>query len=211
VTSRDKHVLENANADEIYKVSEMDDQDSLELFCSFAFKQKQPIESYVSLTEKFLIYADGLPLALKVLGSLLYGKTKEVWESQLQKLKKLPDQDILKSLKLSYDGLDKEQKDIFLDIACFHIGKFGKNVEKMLDGCGYSAARIGMEVLKDRCLIFISDGDIWMHDLIKEMGQAIVLLEDDDPRKRSRLWKTNDIYDVLSKKKVCSLAPSNFN
>ncbi|WJX53530.1 hypothetical protein P8452_39513 [Trifolium repens] len=57
-----------------------------------------------------------------------------------------------------------------------------------------------MEVLKDRCLIFISDGRIWMHDLIKEMGQAIVLLED-DPRKRSRLWKTNDIYDVLSKKK----------
>jgi tRNA(Met) C34 N-acetyltransferase TmcA len=78
VTSRNLQVLKNANADEIYKVSEMDDQDSLELFCSFAFKQKQPIESYVSLTEKFLKYADGLPLALKVLGSLLYGKTKEV-------------------------------------------------------------------------------------------------------------------------------------
>jgi hypothetical protein len=114
-------------------------------------------------------------------------------------------------LKLSYDGLDKEQKDIFLDIACFHIGEFWKNVEQMLDGCGYSAARIGMEVLKDRCLIFISDhATVWMHDLIKEMGQDIVLLED-DPRKRSRLWKPNDIYDVLSKKKVCSLAPSNFN
>jgi hypothetical protein len=67
-----------------------------------------------------------------------------------------------------------------------------------------------MEVLKDRCLIFILDDCVWMHDLLKEMGQAIVLLED-DPRKRSRLWKTNDIYDVLSKKKVCSLAPSNFN
>jgi hypothetical protein len=165
----------------------------------------------VSLTEKFLKYADGLPLALKVLGSLLYGKTKEVWESQLQKLEKLPDQDILKSLKLSYDGLDKEQKDIFLDIACFHIGNLERVVEQMLDGCGYSAARIGMEVLKDRCLIFISEyNEVWMHDLIKQMGQTIVLLED-DPRKRSRLWKTNDIYDVLSKKKVCSLAPSNFN
>ncbi|KAK2438588.1 disease resistance protein RPV1 [Trifolium repens] len=200
VTSRDRHVLENAHADEIYQVREMGYQASQQLFCSFAFKQKQPIESYVSLTEKFLKYAGGLPLALKVLGSLLYGKTKEVWESQLQKLEKLPDQDILKSLKLSYDGLDKEQKDIFLDIACFHIGEYAKVVEQMLDGCGYSAARIGMEVLKDRCLIFISVGCIWMHDLIQEMGQAIVLLED-DPRKRSRLWKTNDIYDVLSKKK----------
>ncbi|WJX47589.1 hypothetical protein P8452_34259 [Trifolium repens] len=58
-----------------------------------------------------------------------------------------------------------------------------------------------MEVLKDRCLIFISEYyEVGMHDLIKEMGQDIVLLED-DPRKRSRLWKPNDIYDVLSKKK----------
>ncbi|MCI11323.1 TMV resistance protein N, partial [Trifolium medium] len=120
VTSRDKQVLVNANADEIYEVRGMDHQDSLELFCLFAFKQNHPIESYVSLVEKFLDYAKGLPLALKVLGSLLYGKTKEVWDSQLQKLKKLPDLKIFRLLKLSYDGLDDEQKDIFLDIACFY-------------------------------------------------------------------------------------------
>jgi GTPase SAR1 family protein len=39
VTSRDKQVLQNANADEIYEVREMDFQDSLQLFCLSAFKQ----------------------------------------------------------------------------------------------------------------------------------------------------------------------------
>ncbi|GAU19090.1 hypothetical protein TSUD_79120 [Trifolium subterraneum] len=175
VTSRDRQVLENANADEIYQVGEMDYQDSLQLFCLFAFKQNNPKESFLRLTEKVLNYAQGLPLALKVLGSLLYGKTKEVWESQLQKIKKLPDIKIFRLLKLSYDGLDDDQKDIFLDIACFHRGQFEKDVALTLDSCGFSAY-IGMDVLKDRL-------------------QCV-----DDPGKRSRLWKPSDIYDVLSKK-----------
>ncbi|XP_045824509.1 disease resistance protein RPV1-like isoform X4 [Trifolium pratense] len=202
VTSRDRQVLENANADEIYQVRGMDYQDSLQLFHSFAFKQNRPLEeTYVSLSKQVLDYAKGVPLALKVLGSLLYGRTKEAWESELQKLKKLPDHKIFSLLKLSYDGLDEEQKDIFLDIACFHRGHSEKHVALTLDSCGFSA-NIGMDVLKDRCLISISVGYVWMHDLIEEMGHEIVRLQCvDDPGKRSRLWKTNDIYDVLSKNK----------
>ncbi|KAK2438847.1 disease resistance protein RPV1 [Trifolium repens] len=201
VTSRNKQVLVNANAHEIYQVRGMDDEDSLKLFCSFAFKQNHPIESYVSLVEKVLDYAKGLPLALKVLGSLLYGKTKEVWESQLQKLKKFPDHNIFRLLKLSYDGLDDEQKDIFLDIACFYRGELEKEVAQILDYCSFSA-RVGMDVLKDRCLISISEGKIWMHDLIQEMGHETVRLECvNDPGKRSRVWKSDDIHDVLSKNK----------
>ncbi|CAJ2662044.1 unnamed protein product [Trifolium pratense] len=201
VTSRDKQVLENANADEIYQVRELDYQDSLQLFCLFAFKQNNPKESFVSLTEKVLDYAKGLPLALKVMGSLLYGKAKELWESQLQKLKKLPDLKIFRLLKLSYDPLDDDQKDIFLDIACFY--RESENVVALtLDSCGLSAY-IGMDVLEDRCLISISKGRVWMHYLIQEMGHGIVRLQCvDDPGKRSRLWKPNDIYDVLSRNKA---------
>jgi len=155
--------------------------------------QRKP---YVSLSEKVLDYANGVPLALVVLGSLLYGKTKEVWESQLQKLEKLPDDEIFSVLKLSYDGLGSEQKEIFLDIACFYRGYYENFAVQTLDCCGFSTL-IGMEVLKDRCLISISNGRIWMHDLIQEMGHEIVRLE----------WKPNDTYDVLSKNKVCSLVP----
>ncbi|XP_045832908.1 disease resistance protein RPV1-like isoform X2 [Trifolium pratense] len=201
VTSRDRQVLENANAHEIYQVREMDDQDSLQLFCLCAFKQKQPIESFASLTEKVLAYAQGLPLALKVLGSLLYGKSEKVWESELQKLKKLPDLNIFRLLKLSYDGLDDEQKNIFLDIACFYTGEPEKAVALALDSSGFSASK-GIDDLSDRILISISNGRVWMHDLIQEMGHEIVRLQcANDPGKRSRLWKTNDVYDVLSKNK----------
>jgi hypothetical protein len=132
-------------------------------------------------------------------------KTKKAWESQLQKLDKLPENDIFKVLKLSYEGLDEEQKDIFLDIACFYRGHLENVVAQTLDSCGFSA-HIGMDVLKDRCLISISEGRIVMHDLIQEMGHEIVRKQCvNDPGKRSRLWKPEEIYQVLKKNKVCSL------
>nr|WIL60002.1 nodulation protein [Melilotus officinalis] len=201
VTSRDKQVLKNANADEIYQVKEMDSQDSLQLFCLCAFKQNHPIEPYVSLSKKVLDYAKGVPIALKVLGLFLQGRTKEVWESELQKLEKLPERKIFDVLKSSYDGLDDEQKDIFLDIACFYRGEVDKVVAQKLDFCGFSAL-IGMDVLKDRCLISISEHMVEMHDLIQEMGHEIVRQQwPNDLGKRSRLWKPDDIYDVLKKNK----------
>ncbi|KAI5384429.1 hypothetical protein KIW84_071444 [Lathyrus oleraceus] len=201
VTSRDKQVLKNSNVDEMYQVREMDFQDSLKLFCLNAFKQKEPIETYVSLTKEVLNYAKGVPLALKVLGLFLQGRTKEVWESELQKLKKIPNPKIFSMLKLSFDGLDDEQKDIFLDIACLCIGRFEKRIIHTLDCYGYST-RIGMDVLQDMCLIFIFEGRVWMHDLIQKMGHEIVRQQCvNNPEKRSRLWKSDDVYDVLKKDK----------
>jgi hypothetical protein len=208
VTSRDNQVLQNANADEIYQVREMDFQDSLQLFCLNAFKQNYPMETYMSLLEKVLNYAKGVPLTLKVLGKFLQGRTKIIWESALQNLEKFPHSETFKVLKLSYDGLEDEQKDIFLDIACFYRGHLENVVAQTLDCCGFSA-HIGMEVLKDRCLISISEGRIVMHDLIYEMGQGIVRQECvNDPGKRSRLWKHEEIHDILKKNKVC-FYPSN--
>ena len=73
-------------------------------------------------------YCQGHPLALKVLGSILWCKTIHEWDSQLHKLEKEPEMKILSVLKTSYDGLDRSfnifvflliKKKIFLDIACF--------------------------------------------------------------------------------------------
>ncbi|TKY68181.1 TMV resistance protein N [Spatholobus suberectus] len=204
VTSRDKQVLKNAKADEIYEVEVMNFEDSLKLFSLSAFKENRPIETYMDLSVKVLNYARGIPLALNALGSLLYGRTREAWESELKKLEMLekrPDPKIFNVLKLSYDGLDEEQKDIFLDIACFHRGQEEIVVAQTLDSCGFSA-NIGMDVLKDRCLISVLEGRIVMHDLIQEMGQEIVRQQCvNNPGKRSRLWNVEDIYTVLKKNK----------
>jgi len=89
MTSRDRQVLRNAGADDIYDVKELNFYDSLKLFSLHAFKQKSSDEiAYMDLSVKVLRYAKGIPLALQILGSLLYGRTREAWESQLQKLEK---------------------------------------------------------------------------------------------------------------------------
>jgi hypothetical protein len=182
VNNRDKQVLKikNANADEIYQVKEMDYQDSLQLFCLFAFKGEHPIEPYASLSEKVLDYAKGVPIALKVLGKFLQGRKKEAWESQLQKLEKFPDPKVFTLLKLSYDGLDDDQKDIFLDIACFYKGRGGS----LWRPPGATAPP-----------------SFYINFILYMLYQLIRC------RCSGRLWNPYDIYDVLSKNKVCSLVP----
>ncbi|XP_058732485.1 disease resistance protein RPV1-like [Vicia villosa] len=201
VTSRDMQVLKNVDADEIYEVDEMSFQESLQLFSFHAFKQNYPIGAYMGLSEKVLNYAKGIPLALKVLGLSLQNRTEEEWESALGKLKKQPEGEIFGALKLSYDRLDDEEKDIFLEIACFYRGHDMNTVKQILDSCGFSAT-IGMRVLIDRGLISILKGEIVLHDLIHEMGLEIVRQQCvNDPGKRSRLWKHEDVYHVLRKNK----------
>ena len=45
--------------------------------------------------------------------------TKEEWKNHLDKQKRTPNMNIQEVLKVSYDGLDDREKNIFLDIACF--------------------------------------------------------------------------------------------
>jgi hypothetical protein len=66
----------------------------------------------IELTERAIIrYAWGLPLALIVMGSDLFGKKLLEWDSALDRYKKLRSKNIHKILKVSYDGLmDTEKK-----------------------------------------------------------------------------------------------------
>ncbi|KAK7370050.1 hypothetical protein VNO80_12104 [Phaseolus coccineus] len=202
MTSRDRQVLKNAGADDIYEVKELKFYESLRLFSLHAFKQKYSEENaYMDLSLKVLRYAKGIPLALQILGSLLYGRTREAWESQLQKLEKGQDLDIFNVLKLSYDGLEEEEKNIFLDIACFYRGHEEIVVAETLADCGFSS-KIGIDILKDRGLISVFDGRIMIHDLIQEMGQEIVRKEcPQHPGKRSRLFNAEEICEVLRQNK----------
>ncbi|KAI9088067.1 hypothetical protein K1719_030044 [Acacia pycnantha] len=156
---------------------------------------------WIVLSRKVSSYAKGIPLALKVLGSFLYGKSREEWESQLEKLKKMPYAKIQDVMRLSYDDLDREEKNIFLYIACFLKGYESQQIIVLLNSCGFSTI-IGLRVLRDKSLItevsYSRKSVILMHDLIQEMGREIVCEESiDNPGKRSRLWDANDISQVL--------------
>ena len=107
ITTRDKHVLTTLEIDSlIYKVDEMDRYEACEIFSLYAFQTNEPKESYLQLTQQFINYANGLPLALKIIGSDLRSKSICEWESALEKFKKIPNKEILKILKINYEGLD---------------------------------------------------------------------------------------------------------
>ncbi|XVF81800.1 hypothetical protein PTKIN_Ptkin15bG0185700 [Pterospermum kingtungense] len=202
VTSRDKQVLKNVGA-EIYEVKELNYLDALQLFSLHAFKQNQPADGFRDLTNRFLKYAKGVPIALKVLGSALFQMSGEYWESALNKLKQHPNPKIQNLLKISFEGLDDIEKCIFLDIACFFKGHNGDSVTKILDSCYGGTAHWGISNLVYKCLLNITEmNKLWMHDLLQEMGWEIVRQESEDPRKRSRLWRPNDVLFVLKDDQV---------
>ncbi|KAL1072793.1 hypothetical protein V6Z11_D11G177600 [Gossypium hirsutum] len=198
ITSRDQQVLKNGSVDKIYKVEGLNYLNSLHLFSLYAFKKSHPLDDFVDLSNRFLEYAKGVPIALKVLGSTLYKKTEEQWESALDKLKEHPNPKIHNLLKMSFDGLDDLERGIFLDIACFFKGEKAEAVAKILNSC-YKGAHFGISNLFDKCLINITelDSTLWMHDLLQEMGWNIVRQESKDPGERSRLWIPKDVARVL--------------
>ena len=58
---------------------------------------------------------------------------------------------------------------------------------------------IGLSILIEKSLLKISNNELWMHDLLRDMGRDIVRQESrQEPGKRSRLWLYEDIDLVLT-------------
>ncbi|CAN1784453.1 Disease resistance protein L6 [Linum perenne] len=87
-----------------------------------AFGVDSPLEDYAELSEEFVQVAAGLPLALKVIGSLLFHTNKRFWEAKLIELQDIPPTKVQERLKISYNELTHSEKQIFLDVACLFIG-----------------------------------------------------------------------------------------
>ncbi|KAL4597191.1 hypothetical protein ACB092_12G217400 [Castanea dentata] len=200
LTSRNSHILQRNGVDDVYTVKGLNDDEALKLFSWNAFKKPHPEENYVDLSKNFVNYANGLPLALKVVGSSLYAKGRNEWKNALDKLKEEPNRTILDVLQISFDGLRNSEKGLFLDIACFFKGDKKDCISDILESFGYYPD-YDIGVLKDKSLIIIDDqGILWMHDLLQDMGQEIVRRESPkEPGGRSRLWVYKDVIHVLKK------------
>ncbi|KAI5312269.1 hypothetical protein L3X38_041442 [Prunus dulcis] len=197
ITTRDERLLVKHDMQVSYKVERLSDDDALELFSRNAFKKNEPDEGFLELSKGFVNYARGLPLALKLLGGLMYKRDEDEWESELDKLRKIPKSEIIDLLKISYDGLDEMNKDIFLDVAFFHNRKDKEEVIEILDSCGLCGC-VGINDLVQKSLLTISHRNVEMHDLIQEMALEIVRREcPDQPGRRSRLCNYDDIFHVF--------------
>ncbi|KAI9071470.1 hypothetical protein K1719_046563 [Acacia pycnantha] len=203
ITTRDKHLLSSHGVSAKYDVKFLSDNDSLELFLQKAFIGDKPNKDYLDLARSVIEYTGGLPLVLKVLGSFLCERTIEEWKDALAKFKKVPPNDILKILQVSFDGLDINVKTIFLDIACFFNGMNKDFVIKFLEILDKDLhPRIGIRVLIDKSIVIDSEGVLWVHEILKDMGQYIVCQESpDDAGKLSRILSLEDANHVLERNK----------
>ncbi|XP_011002559.1 PREDICTED: TMV resistance protein N-like isoform X4 [Populus euphratica] len=196
VTTRNKGLF-SANDIEWFacKVKLLDIEKSLELFSWNAFGQADPVDGFVEDSWRIVRHCNGLPLALRVIGSSLSGKGRELWESALQQMEMIPNFDVQKVLQISYDFLDGDYpKNLFLDISCFFNGMDVDDAVRILDGLD-KGARFGIDILIDRCLVEINiDKRLWMHQLVRDMGREIARQESP---KCQRIWRHEDAFTVL--------------
>eukprot|EP01018_Ginkgo_biloba_P006228 Gb_36932 [translate_table: standard] len=206
ITTRDRGTIEYIEHSFIYEMNALQSVQAEEVFCWHAFHKVQPSEGFEDLVRQFLDRCGGLPLALEVCGAQLHGKDYRYWQALSKKISKVLPQDIRKVLKISFDQLDKEEKQIFLDIACFFIGE-SKDTTVMIwedseDSSGWSGW-LAIEILVQKCLIKV-DGinRLTMHDLLRDLAREIVDDESPNPSLRSRLWRPSDVKQALRREAV---------
>uniref|UniRef100_A0A2K1XRB3 ADP-ribosyl cyclase/cyclic ADP-ribose hydrolase n=1 Tax=Populus trichocarpa TaxID=3694 RepID=A0A2K1XRB3_POPTR len=197
ITSRDTNVLTGNDDTKIYEAEKLNDDDALMLFSQKAFKNDQPAEDFVELSKQVVGYANGLPLAIEVIGSFLYARSIPEWRGAINRMNEIPDGKIIDVLRISFDGLHESDKKIFLDIACFLMGFKIDRITRILESRGFHAG-IGIPVLIERSLISVSRDQVWMHNLLQIMGKEIVRCESpEEPGRRSRLWTYEDVCLAL--------------
>jgi hypothetical protein len=179
ITSRDKDVLRRSGVENssIYQLNGLNKENSLELFCHHAFGQPYPLPEFKYLAEKFVNACQGLPLSLKVFGALLHGSNDlSYWSEQCDELEKMLPRDIQDRLRISYNALDPQEKQIFLDIACFFIGENRDTAISIWNGSDWKG-RLRFQNLQNKCLVDVVEGvDGWnrihMHDHLRDLGRS---------------------------------------
>ncbi|KAJ6858349.1 disease resistance protein RUN1-like [Populus alba x Populus x berolinensis] len=211
ITTRDSNLLREA--DQTYQIKELKPDESLQLFSRHAFKDSKPAKDYIELSKKAVGYCGGLPLALQVIGALLYGINRGEWESKIDNLSRIPENDIQGKLLISYHALDGELQRAFLDIACFFIGIEKEYVAKVLGARCRLNPEVVLKTLRERSLIQFHECNIkderplfgsmvTMHDLLRDMGREVVCKA--SPLllgKRTRIWNKDDAWNVLDHQK----------
>ncbi|XP_058737045.1 disease resistance protein RUN1-like isoform X2 [Vicia villosa] len=206
ITTRDVHILDLYEADIIHEIGLMNDNDARELLCRKAFKSDHSSSDYAELIPMILKYAQGLPLAIRVMGSFLYKRNTTQWRATLEGLENNPDSGIMKVLQSSFEGLEQREKEIFLHIACFFDGEREDYVKRILHACGLQPD-IGIPVIAEKSYITIRNQEIHMHKMLQVLGKKIVREQHpDQPSLWSRLWLYSDFYDAMTTQPVIYLS-----
>jgi energy-coupling factor transporter ATP-binding protein EcfA2 len=187
----------------------LEEEQARELFMFHAFSNANhvPTKDFKDICMKIIEACGGLPLSLKILGSFLCNiKELETWEGALTKLKSgqsftggNDNEELWSILKISYDHLDNETQNMFLDIACFLGGLKVSTICRVWSG-DYLHPKLTLQNLHHRSLIQWAEGGIlYIHEQLQDMGQNIAI---ELPIMNRFIWKSNKPNSFLQKDEV---------
>nr|XP_048333503.1 putative disease resistance protein RGA1 [Ziziphus jujuba var. spinosa]XP_048333504.1 putative disease resistance protein RGA1 [Ziziphus jujuba var. spinosa]XP_048333524.1 putative disease resistance protein RGA1 [Ziziphus jujuba var. spinosa] len=123
VTTRSARVSEIMSTSEPYILEGLDKDKSWSLFEKMAFKHGHEASNsnIVEIGKQIVKKYGGIPLAIRTIGRMLYFKNSETeWLSFLEmEFSRVPQNDILPTLKLSYDNLPSHLKQCFASCHLF--------------------------------------------------------------------------------------------
>jgi hypothetical protein len=140
----------------------LEEEQAKELFTFHAFGNANhvPTKDFEDICMKIVKACGGLSLSLKTLGFFLSNiKELEIWEGALIKLKSgqnfiegNDNEQLWSKLKTSYESLDKEHQNMFLDIACF-LGGLKINTICRVSSGNYLNPKHDLQNLQHRSLV----------------------------------------------------------
>ncbi|XP_059065988.1 disease resistance protein L6 isoform X1 [Cryptomeria japonica] len=146
------------------------------------------------------------------MGGLVFGSDKAYWKLQLDVVKERLHKDIKDTLKISYDALEEDQKQIFMDIAYFFIGKDVGRAISIWKASSWRAEH-ALQTLKDKCLVevkLVFDENrkyeyeptfvLRMHDQLRDLGREMADNEMNHPcRQIMRHTDLIEMQNIFSK------------
>jgi hypothetical protein len=109
---------------------------------------------------------------------------------------------------ISYDHLDKEHQNMFLDIACFLGGLKISTICRVWSG-DYLYQKFALQNLQHRSLIqWVEGGILCIHEQLRDMGQNIAM---ELPIMDRFIWKSNKPNLFLQKHEVFTILFQSYN
>uniref|UniRef100_A0A0D3AU96 ADP-ribosyl cyclase/cyclic ADP-ribose hydrolase n=1 Tax=Brassica oleracea var. oleracea TaxID=109376 RepID=A0A0D3AU96_BRAOL len=174
ITTCDKSLLKGLGHD-TYVVPQMNNKEAFQLLTHHAFyNQFRPAETFLTLSRMLVDNVGGNAQDLKVLGSFLSGKNEAYWQYELLRVRQSFNMKMTDIWRFSLDQLNKQQKDVFLDIVYFLKSEEEYFVRSILDRGSHEAVS-GVRDLAEKLLITISCGRVEMHDQLYSLANDLGL------------------------------------
>eukprot|EP01018_Ginkgo_biloba_P031642 Gb_03865 [translate_table: standard] len=177
-----------------YGVKALEPKHAQELLCRHAFHRPHPVNGFEDIIQRVLIKCGGLPSLVKSIGRhlCLYGNNNIVnWEDELEIISE-KSHSILKG---EYDALNEEEKEMFLDIACFFVGEDKNLTVRIWNGLERRVSHC-LQTLMDKCLIDVDNQNrLQMHGHLQDFGREIA----NGQFPNSRLWLPDQAANILKR------------